>query len=111
MSTMSWHASIAAALRMYDCWVVTLGPSLGLVFILDAASSVVFGVRPNSCWRTPSHPASGKRFEKEESDGNLITPRWIRREGSTLSENTGMLFVFGIGKGRGERDPKRIEMA
>jgi len=102
---------MAAARRMYDCSVVTLGPSLGSVFGWHTASLVGSEAGPSRHRSISSLPASGNRVDNGESGGSLITPRWIRREGRTLSENMGMLLVSGIGKGWGEREPKRIEMA
>lgn len=90
---------MAAARRMYDCSVVTLGPSLGSVFGWDTASLVGSEVRSRRCGSASSLPASENRVDNGEPGGSLITPRWIRREGRTLSENMGMLLVFGIGKG------------
>lgn len=40
-----------------------------------------------------------------------MTPRWINNEGRTLSVNTGMVVVSGMGKGAGKVDPKRTVIA
>jgi hypothetical protein len=84
-----------------------LGPSLGSNFAWLSGS----GAGPSSLESASSLAGSGKRVDNWELDGSLMTPRWISRDGRTLSENTGMFFVFGIGKGCGLREPKRIEMA
>jgi len=91
---------------------VRVGPSGGIDF--GALESV-----------TESGEASARRvlsFSGELASGNLdsspceaedrsMTPRWIKREGRTLSVNTGTWDVSGMGNGGGDADPKRITTA
>ena len=46
-----------------------------------------------------------------EAEERSMTPRWINKEGITLSVNIGIWDVSGIGNGGGDADPKRIVMA
>lgn len=69
------------------------------------------GLGWSSASRTASEPAPGNKEERSGDDDTSITPRWISSDGRTLSVNTGELVVEGIGNGRGEMDPKRMDMA
>ncbi len=86
---------------------MTRAPSLGIF----CTCSTVCGAGANNSSNSAADFASGKSFDNGDSAGSSITSRWTRREGKTLSEKIGIFLVSGIGKGGGESEPKRIEMA
>jgi len=90
---------------------VRAGPSGGIGF----GTLSVSGLGEASARREPDLPkelASGNLDSNPcEAEDRSITPRWIKREGRTLSVNTGTWDVSGMGNGGGDMDPKRIETA
>jgi hypothetical protein len=85
------------------------------------SGGIDFGVLSVSVFGEASARRELKLF-RELASGNLIsnpceaedrsmTPRWIKREGRTLSVNTGTWDVSGMGNGGGDMDPKRIKTA
>lgn len=91
-----------------------MGPSTGSGFVLESSlsDSDLGGASARSASNVSCFFASGNILDNPEfEDDKSMTPRWINKEGRTLSVNTGMVDVSGMGKGAGEVDPKRTVMA
>lgn len=88
-----------------------VGPSGGIVF--GALSACVLGEASARREPTLSRELASRNLHSNpcEAEDRSMTPRWIKREGRTLSVNTGICDVSGMGNGGSNMDPKRIKTA